>query len=297
MREPTIQIITRSPGAFEPGPDSELAKYMIFRDPSGKIQWLEEEPIPILRYPNSKVVDKPDAPIDKYMSQTREGLVSIRNEEMEKGIRDLDSDSSDEEEPDTTELAKPKGKKSKKARAKAKRKEKKEAVKQGRSYAEIVRDKFEEQRKMKAEKSEDIKAKHPPNTAKDMVDDMKRLARFVNRNIKRYNKHEPPMSPEMKNEIFKYEVEKQYKHLQHSFIDWDLEGPKSVCRSMDLPCYGRNFGHDIEEHLHAQEHKNYDRSMKGKLPLAIQLDRVKREVKNGLSYKEGILSEQQLDPY
>lgn len=37
--------------------------------------------------------------------------------------------------------------------------------------------------------------------------------------------------------------------------------------------------------------------MKGKVPIYLQYNRVKREVDNGLSYQEGLLAELIVDPY
>jgi hypothetical protein len=37
--------------------------------------------------------------------------------------------------------------------------------------------------------------------------------------------------------------------------------------------------------------------MKGKVPLCVQHNRVKREIENGLSYQEGLLAELAVDPY
>jgi hypothetical protein len=76
MHEPTIQVITRPPELLdaEPEPESQV----IWRDKNGKIYFRNNPALPILRYPNSKVVDKPDDAPDKCKSCTRECLVAIR---------------------------------------------------------------------------------------------------------------------------------------------------------------------------------------------------------------------------
>ncbi|KAF4342325.1 hypothetical protein FBEOM_3732 [Fusarium beomiforme] len=335
MPESTIQIITRTPEVFDPDPEPDPGKERIWRDPNGKIHWKYKEPVPILRYPNTKAEDKSDDREDKDEDHTQECLTSIRkylplhifltqltsagDEEMEKEILGLSgisglpglselsdfSLSSDEDVcPDLPEVLKDslmtkKSKKAKaKAKAKAKKKEQKTAPKSGKSCAELAKEKFQLQMELKAQKIAEIKGQQPPDITKKNIDDMKRLSSFINRNIKRYNKSDPPVSPEMHMAQVRYDIEESYKHLQNSFIDWDHKGYRGVCRVMDLPCYGRTFHEeDIEEHLHSNEHKNCDRSLKGTLPLAVQLDRVKREVKNGLSYSRAMICEKEADPY
>ncbi|KAF5538799.1 hypothetical protein FNAPI_10992 [Fusarium napiforme] len=316
MDEPTIQIITRPPEPPEDKPKPE--KLLVWRDDNGKIYFRHNPTVPILRYPNSKVaIEKSDDDPTKCKDCTRECLVAIQNEEMEKDIRDLEL-SNDKEDEDP----KPKNPKynfdkemhmlSRKGASKV---DMYKAVKRPKNKKETLGDIINERdalkkekvglskersnliKALKAKKANKIRDETPANITEKNVAEMKKLSEFIDARIKRWNKHEEPKSEQMVVADAKYTLEALYKHLQNSFVDFEYEEDIDVCRVLDLPCYGRAYGEDIEDHLHGPEHMAWDQSMKGKVPLYLQYNRLKREVDDGLSYQEGLLAELAVDPY
>ncbi|KAF5718791.1 hypothetical protein FGLOB1_1514 [Fusarium globosum] len=316
MHEPTIQIITRPPEPPDPEPKPE--PLVVWRDENGKIYFRHNPTLPILRYPNSKAaIEKSDDDPSKCKSCTRECLVAIPNEEMEKEIRELvlENDKDDED----PEPKKPKynfdremamlsrkgaskvdiykaGKRNKNKREtldgllKERDELKKEKVGLSKERSALIK-------ALKVKKANKIRDETPANITEKNIAEMKKLSEFISARIKRWNKHDEPKSEVMAKEDTKYTLEQRYKHLPNSFVDFEYEEEIDVCRVLDLPCYGRAFGEDIEDHLHGPEHMAWDQSMKGKVPLYLQYNRVKREVDNGLSYQEGLLAELVVDPY
>ncbi|KAF4944277.1 hypothetical protein FGADI_12820 [Fusarium gaditjirri] len=317
MHEPTIQIITRPPEPLDAEPKPE--PQVVWRDKNGKIYFRNNPTLPVLRYPNSKAVGKPDDDLDdpdKYKSCTRECLVALPNEEIEKEIRDLELDiEKDFESPEAkpsidTELAKL-DKKANRPSQKAEKSSKKKNNKTKETLDDLLKERDEltmekiELRQertalvkaLKVKKAEKIKAETPANTTAKTIAEMKKLSEFISVRTKRYNKYDAPLSEKMTEEDLKYTIEKMYRHLPNSFVDWEYEEDVDVCRVLDLPCYGRRYGKGIEDHLHGIEHMAFDRSMKGRVPLCVQHNRLKREIENGLSYQEGLLAELSVDPY
>ncbi|KAH7229720.1 hypothetical protein BKA60DRAFT_441530 [Fusarium oxysporum] len=311
MHEPTIQIITRPPEPLDTEPKPE--PQVIWRDKNGKIYFRNNPTLPILRYPNSKAVEKPDDAPDKCKSCTRECLVAIPNEEIEKEIRELELDvEKDFEVPEAKkpepnidiEMAKLANKKAKKANKKKNSKTKESKEDLLKEKAELTKEKVGLTKEraalvkaLKVKKAEKIRGETPANTTAKTIAEMKKLSESISVRIKRYNRHDAPLSEKMAEEDLKYTIEKMYKHLPNSFVDWEYEEDVDVCRILDLPCYGKSFGKDIEDHLYGKEHLAYDRSMKGRVPLCVQHNRVKQEIENGLSYQEGLLAELSVDPY
>ncbi|KAF5965733.1 hypothetical protein FCOIX_12810 [Fusarium coicis] len=316
MDEPTIQIITRPPGPPEDKPKPE--KLSVWRDYNGKLYFRHNPTVPILRYPNSKAaIEKSDDDPTKCKDCTRECLVAIPNEEMEKDIRGLELLNEKEgEDP------KPKNPKynfdremHKLSRKEARNVDMYKAVKRPKNKKETLGDIINERdalkkekvglnkersnliKALKVKKANKIRDESPPNITEKNVAEMKKLSEFIDARIKRWNKHDEPKSEQMMVADAKYTLESLYKHLQNSFVDFEYEEDIDVCRVLDLPCYGRAFGEDIEDHLHGPEHMAWDRSMKGRVPLYLQYNRLKREVDDSLSYQEGLLAELAVDPY
>ncbi|KAF5598700.1 hypothetical protein FPCIR_2762 [Fusarium pseudocircinatum] len=316
MDEPTIQIITRPPEPLEDKPKPE--PLVVWRDENGKIYFRHNPTLPMLRYPNSKAaIEKSDDDPTKCRDCTRECLVAIPNDQMEKDIRDLElSNEKEDQDP------KPKNPKynfdremymlSRKGASKI---DIYKAVKRPKNKKETLGDIINERdalkkekvglskersnliKALKAKKADKIRDATPANIAEKNVAEMKKLSQFIDARIKRWNKHDEPKSEQMMVADAKYTLESLYKHLQNSFVDFEYEEDIDVCRVLDLPCYGRAFGEDIEDHLHGPEHRAWDNSMKGRVPLYLQYNRAKREVDDGLAYQEGLLAERAVDPY
>ncbi|KAF4496373.1 hypothetical protein FAGAP_7481 [Fusarium agapanthi] len=315
MHEPTIQIITRPPEPpdDEPKPEPQV----VWRDENGKIYFRHNPTLPMLRYPKSKAaIEKPDDDPSKCKDCTRECLVAIPNEEIEKEIRDLEL-----ENDKAGQDAEPKNPKynferemallSRKGASKvdlykaSKRPSKKETLDHllnerdalKKEKVDLSRERASLIKALKVKKADKIRDETPANITEKNIAEMKKLSEFISARIKRWNKHEEPKSEQMAKEEDKHTLETLYKHLPNSFVDFEYEEEIDVCRVLDLPCYGRAFGEDIEDHLHGPEHMAWDNSMKGRVPLCLQYNRVKREVDNGLSYQEGLLAELAVDPY
>ncbi|RYC93980.1 hypothetical protein BFJ63_vAg3277 [Fusarium oxysporum f. sp. narcissi] len=268
MHEPTIQIITRPPEPLDAEPKPE--PQVIWRDENGKIYFRNNPTLPILRYPNIKAVEKLDDAPDKCKSCTRECLVAIPNEEIEKEIRELELDvEKDFEVPEAKkpepnidiEMAKLANKKAKKANKKKNNKTKESKEDLLKEKAELTKEKVGLTREraalvkaLKVKKAEKIRAETPAKTTAKTIAEMKKLSEFISVRIKRYNRHDAPLSEKMTEEDLKYTIEKMYKHLPNSFVDWEYEEDVDVCRILDLPCYGKSFGKDIEDHLYGKEH-------------------------------------------
>lgn len=107
---------------------------------------------------------------------------------------------------------------------------------------------------LKVKKANKIRDETPANITEKNIVEMKKLSEFISARIKRWNKHDEPKSEVMAKEDTKYTLEQLYKHLPNSFVDFEYEEEIDVCRVLDLPCYGRAFGEDIEDHLHGPEH-------------------------------------------
>ncbi|KAF5988634.1 hypothetical protein FBULB1_1367 [Fusarium bulbicola] len=58
-------------------------------------------------------------------------------------------------------------------------------------------------------------------------------------------------------------AEPLYSHLPNSPIDWELDGPYTVCRVVGLSCYGRDYHktHGMKVHLNSKPHPEYDASL------------------------------------
>ncbi|KAF5988116.1 hypothetical protein FBULB1_1584 [Fusarium bulbicola] len=313
MDEPTIQIITRPPEPpdDEPKPEPQV----VWRDEHGKIYFRHNPTLPMLRYPNSKAaIEKSDD--TRCKDCTRECLVAIPNEKIEKEIRDLEL-----ENDKAGQDAKPKNPKydfdremamlSRKGASKVdlykatKRPNKKETLDHilnerdalKKEKVDLSRERANLIKALKVKKADKIRDETPPNITEKNVAELEKLSEFISARIKRWNKHDDPKSAQMAKEEDKYTLEALYKHLPNSFVDFEYEEELDVCRVLDLPCYGRAFGEGIEDHLRGPEHMAWDNSMKGRVPLCLQYNRVKREVDNGLSYQEGLLAELAVDPY
>ncbi|KAF4433158.1 hypothetical protein FACUT_8195 [Fusarium acutatum] len=315
MNEPTIQIITRP--AEPPDPEPKPEPQVVWRDENGKIYFRHYPTFPMLRYPNSKAaIEKPDDDPSKCKDCTRECLMAIPNEEIEKEIRELELENDkDGEDP---EPKKPKYNfdremymLSRKGASKvdiykaSKRPNKKETLGDfinerdalKKEKVGLSKERSALIKALKVKKAKKIREETPDNITEKNIAEMKKLSEFISARIKRWNKHDEPKSEQMAKEDTKYTLETLYRHLPNSFVDFEYEEEIDVCRVLDLPCYGRAFGEDIEDHLHGPEHMAWDHSMKGRVPLYLQYNRVKREVDNGLSYQEGLLAELAVDPY
>ncbi|KAF5640514.1 hypothetical protein F52700_3665 [Fusarium sp. NRRL 52700] len=318
MSEPTIQIVTRPPEPPDDVPKPE--PQVVWRDENGKIYFRHNPTLPMLRYPNSKAaIEKPDDASDNHKDCTRECLVAIPNEEIEKEIRDLelkngkDGDDPESKKPKKFEynfdremaMLSRKGANKVDLYKASKKPSKKETLgdiinerdKLKKEKADLSSERSKLIKALKVKKANKIRDETPPNITEKNIAEMKKLSEFISARIKRWNKHEEPKSELLQKEDNKHTLEELYRHLQNSFVDFEYEEELDVCRVLDLPCYGRAFGEDIEDHLHGPEHMAWDNSMKGRVSLYLQYNRVKREVDNGLSYQEGLLAELAADPY
>jgi hypothetical protein len=175
---------------------------------------------------------------------------------MEKEIQGLELDT--EKDCDIPKVEKPEPvpeiKKTETSKKKAKKAKKMNNRKAEKSKAELAKERADLVKALKVKKAEKIRSEMPANTTAKSIADMKKLSEFISVRIKRYNGHDAPLSEKMAAEDIKYTIEKMYKHLQNSFIDWEYEEELDVCRVLDLPCHGKSFGKDIEDHLSGQEH-------------------------------------------
>ncbi|KAF4456051.1 hypothetical protein F53441_1772 [Fusarium austroafricanum] len=239
--EPCIQIITRPPEEPDPHSDTDADLDVIWRDHNGKIHWRNNPPLPILRYPNSKV--KPKSPVASY-SQLQD---KVRLEDKAFSI----------EEPERPRVVVEK------------------------LCPTVYNPKYLEKLKAKESDKTVVIGKLDKERALDSV-----IA-------KRRGKMKADESKDEK--LSRVEIEKQkldmehlYAHLRFTTIDWDMAGGRGVCRVKGLPCHGRDFGLEIENHLRTEAHLVHDLSLLKPKPSKEQVKRVKREIQNGMNYLESL---------